>query len=122
MQDTTHSPIQRLDYENLDVYRCAIDFLAFAFDVINGLQRGDGELRDQLKRAAISVVLNIAEGAGKPSAPDRARFLAIARGSAMECGALVDVCMIAGRVERAAAERGKGLLVRIVSMLTRMCR
>jgi len=121
MQDI-HSPIQRLDYENLDVYRCAIEFLAFAFQVINSLQGGDGELRDQLKRASISVVLNIAEGAGKPSAPDRARFHAIARGSAMECGALVDVCVIAGRVEPEAAERGKVLLVRIVSMLTRMCR
>ncbi len=52
MQDI-HSPVQRLDYENLDVYRCAIEFLAFAFQVINSLQRGDGELRDQLKRAAI---------------------------------------------------------------------
>lgn len=116
------SPIQRLDYENLDVYRCAIEFLAFAFQVINSMQRGDGELRDQLKRASISVVLNIAEGAGKPSVPERARFHAIATGSAMECGALVDVCVIAGRLEPQVAEHGKGLLVRIVSMLTRMCR
>jgi len=100
------APIQRLDYENLDVYRCAIEYLAFAFEVIH----------------SISVVLNIAEGAGKPSAPDRARFHAIARGSARECGARVDVCVIAGRVEPEAAERGKVLLVRIVSMLTRMCR
>ena len=115
-------PAQRLDYENLDVYRCAIEFLAIAFQVIESPQRGDGELRDQLRRAAISVVLNIAEGAGKPSAPDRARFHAIARGSAMECGALVDVCLVAGRIDRAIAERGKALLVRIVSMLTRMCR
>jgi four helix bundle protein len=90
--------------------------------LINSLQRGDGELRDQLKRASISVVLNIAEGAGKPSAQDRARFHAMARGSAMECGALVDVCTIAGKVELAAAAHGKSLLVRIVSMLTRMCR
>ena len=121
MQET-HSIANRLDYENLDVYRCAIEFLAFAFQVLNSLQRGDGELRDQLKRAAISVVLNIAEGAGEPSMPDRARIHAIARGSAMECGALVDVCLIAGRIEPAAAEHGKRLLVRVVSMLTKMCR
>ena len=121
MQDL-HSPVQRLDYENLDVYRCAIEFLAFAFQVINSLPRGDGELRDQLQRAAISVVLNIAEEAGKPSAPDRARLHAIARGSAMECGALIDVCVIAARIEPSAAQRGEVLLVRVVSMLTRMCR
>ena len=121
MQDT-HSPIQHLDYENLDVYRCSLEFLAFAFQVIDSLQRGDGELRDQLRRASISVVLNIAEGAGKSSAPDRARFHAIARGSAMECGALVDVGVVAGRRDPAAAQRGKALLVRSVSRLTRMCR
>jgi len=44
-------------------------------------------LRDQLHRASISVVLNIAGGAGRFSAPDKARFSAIARGSATECGA-----------------------------------
>ena len=111
-----------LDYENLDVYRCAIEFLTFAFEVIESLPRGDGELRDQFKRAAMSVVLNIAEGAGNPSTADRTRFHAIARGSAMECGAMVDGCLVARRIEPGRAQYGKSLLVRIVSMLTRMCR
>jgi four helix bundle protein len=112
----------RLDHENLDVYRCAAEFLALALRVAGSLPRGEAELRDQLKRAAISIVLNIAEGSGKPTAADRARFHAIARGSAMECGALIDVYLIAGWIEATQAEYGKGLLVRIVSMLTRMCR
>ena len=79
-----HNPrltLHRLDHENLDVYRCAIEFLAFAFEVTSSLPRGEGELRDQLKRAAISVVLDIAEGIGKPTVADRARYHAIARGS-----------------------------------------
>jgi hypothetical protein len=50
------------------------------------------------------------------------RFRAIARGSAMECGALLDVACAAGFLDQAAAEPGKLLLVRIAAMLTKMCR
>jgi four helix bundle protein len=50
-------------------------------------------LRDQLDRARISIVLNIAEGAGRFSAPDKARFYAIARGSATEWGAVLDLLL-----------------------------
>jgi four helix bundle protein len=46
----------------------------------------------------MSVPLNIAEGAGKPSTADRARYHGIARGSAMECGALLDVCLVASAI------------------------
>ena len=70
----------------------------------------------------MSVPLNIAEGSGKPTAPDRVRFYAIARGSAMECAALVDVCRVAGFLALPEAEEAKTLLARIVAMLTRMCR
>ena len=59
---------------------------------------------------------------GKPSAVDRARFHGIARGSAMECGALLDVCAVAGHVEPALAREGKELVVRVVAMLSKMCR
>ena len=112
----------RLDHEKLHVYQLAIEFFRLALRVVAGLPRGEAELRSQLKRAALSIPLNIAEGAGKPGGPDRARFNAIARGSAMECGALLDVCHLSGNVTDADARGGKALLVRIVSMLSKMCR
>ena len=112
----------RLDHENLDVYRCAIEFLRMAFAIIAATPRGESELRSQLKRAAMSIPLNIAEGAGKPSIVDRARFHAMARGSAMECAAIIDVCVVAEMVCSDDARKAKELLVRIVSMLTKMCR
>ncbi|WP_437963833.1 four helix bundle protein [Sorangium sp. So ce260] len=111
-----------LDHENLDVYHCSIEFLTVALRLAAHLPRGERDLRDQLKRAAMSVPLNIAEGSGKPTTADRARFYAIARGSVMECGALVDVCRAAGFLPSADAEDAKILLVRIAAMLTRMCR
>src|SRR5262245_48971370 len=76
-----------LDAERLDVYRAALEFLGLAGSLRFG--RGLAELRDQLDRASMSIVLNIAEGAGRRSTPDRGRFFAIARGSATECAAIL---------------------------------
>ena len=50
-----------------------------------------GELRDQLERAALSVMLNLAEGSGKESAKDRRRFYSMAFGSVREIQA---ICLI----------------------------
>ena len=58
-----------LDHERLDVYRLALDFLVFAHQVIEALPRGRSHLCDQLTRASTSIVLNLAEGAGKHSKP-----------------------------------------------------
>jgi four helix bundle protein len=110
-----------LDHEKLDVYQCAIEFLEIAFAVVARLPRGHAPLADQLRRAATSIPLNIAEAAGKTSSPDRAHFHAIARGSAMECGAILDVVRLLNVAESEIA-RGKELLVRAVAMLSKMCR
>ena len=117
-----HEPPPRLDPENLDVYRCALEFLRLALRLLATLPRGESELPSQLKRAAMSIPLNIAEGAGKPTVADRSRYHGIARGSAMECAALLDVCTIAGYVAEPQAREGKQLIVRIVAMLSKMCR
>ena len=118
-----HDAEPRLDHENLDVYRCSLEFLRLSLRVVGDLpERGESELRNQIKRAAMSIPLNIAEGAGKPTVGDRARYHAIARGSAMECAALIDVCALAGYLTPDDARLAKQLLVRIVAMLTKMCR
>ena len=69
----------------------------------------------------ISIVLNIAEGAGRRGAADRARFFAIARGSATECAAILDIVRASGLAAATVTWRGRDLLVRIVQMLTRLC-
>lgn len=82
--------------------------------------RGHSKLADQLRRAATSIPLNIAEGSGRAPGPDRRRFYAIARGSAMECSAIVDVCRLLGLVPTQLGEACKDKLERIVAMLSRM--
>ena len=105
-----------LGFQRLDVYRCAVRLLALASALAARLPRGNGELADQLRRAALSIPLNIAEGSGKEGR-DSARFYAIARGSALECAAVLDAMEALGLV--AAAEE-RELVERIVSMLTKM--
>ena len=111
-----------LAHERLDVYQCAVEFLALSSRLVDSLPRGNSGIADQLRRAALSVPLSIAEGAGKPTTADRKRFCGIARGSAMECGAILDACRVLGLSELVLIDQGKQLLVRIVSMLTKMSR
>jgi four helix bundle protein len=111
-----------LDYERLDVYQCAIKHLAFVFRSIPKLPRGYSALIDQWRRAATSVSLNIAEAVGKTSDADRSNRYAIARGEAMECGAIIDVVRLVGTIPESELADAKQLLVRVVGMLTKLCR
>lgn len=111
-----------LAHEKLDVYRCSIEFLALVADVTREATKGNAAVVDQLRRASMSIPLNIAESAGRTGVSDRARFFGIARGSAMECSAILDVCRVTGAIDAGAISRGKELLVRIVEMLTKLCR
>jgi four helix bundle protein len=111
-----------LDHERLDAYQCALRFAALSFEVLERMPRGHAELSDQLRRATISIPLNIAEGSGKPTDKDGSRDHAIARGSALECAAIVDLLHMQALIEPASAAEAKSLWVRLVAMLTKMCR
>ena len=115
-------PEVMLYHERLDVYQLSIQFAAAAVAVSERIPRGHAPLADQLRRAAISIPLNIAEGVGKPSKAEQARFHAIARGSAMECGAILDVARVLGVEPTESLQQAKDTVVRIVAMLSKMCR
>jgi four helix bundle protein len=107
-----------LDAEKLDCYRLAVEFQALAARLVP--RRHQAVLRDQLDRASVSIVLNIAEGAGRVSPADKGRFYAMARGSATECAAVIDLLWARGLVDPTLRNRARSLLVRIVQMLTRL--
>ena len=110
-----------LSHEKLDVYQRSIEFLAAALLIAEKLPRGQAPLADQFRRAAMSIPLNIAEGSGRaPGSADRARFRGIARGSAMECGAILDVVRLLDVAPDADSAQAKSLLTRIVEMLSKM--
>lgn len=88
--------------------------------VASRLRVTPASLRDQLDRAAASRVLNLAEGVGRASAADRAHFFAMARGSAFECAAVLDVLHARAALPETAYRDARGLLVRAVQMLSRL--
>jgi four helix bundle protein len=81
------------DHERLDVYQEAIAFCGWVGDLFSEVT-AKASAKDQLDRASTSIPLNIAEGNGKFSNADRARFLEIACGSALECAASLDVLAV----------------------------
>jgi len=48
-------------------------------------------IKDQWKRASISILLNLAEGTGRMSVQDKKHFYTISRGSVFECAAILDL-------------------------------
>ena len=104
------------DHEKLKVYHESVAFVAWADEI---LQRcpDKAAVKDQLDRASTSIPLNIAEGNGKWSNRDRCRFLEIARGSAVESAACLDVLVAKKRLTAMDVEPGKRQLHAIVSML-----
>ena len=108
-------------FEKLDVYQCSIQFVATAARVISELPGGYSSLADQLRRAALSVPVNVAEGVGRTSAADRRRHYAIARGSAMECAAILDACRVRQVVAPDLLAAGRSGLIRTGQMLSKMC-
>jgi len=107
------------DHERLDVYQEAIAFCGWAGDLLSDVA-GEAAAKDQLDRASTSLPLNIAEGNGKFSDADRSRFLEIARGSALECAACLDVLAVRRLVDTERVVPAKEQLVRIVNMLMGM--
>jgi four helix bundle protein len=104
------------DHERLDAYRESIRFVAWASEMLFNLE-SKAAAKDQMDRAATSVPLNLAEGNGKRSARDRARFFEIARGSALECATCLDVLVARGLLLQATAQEGKGILLSVVSLI-----
>ena len=109
-----------LDHEKLDAYHIAIEFVILSDAVIEHLPRGRGYLSDQLQRAALSISLNIAEGAGEYASDEKARFYRMAKRSATECAGILDVCRKLQLLDEYKYAKGRDLIVRIVSILTKM--
>jgi len=107
------------DHERLNVYQEAIAFCGWVGDLLNEIT-AKAAAKDQLDRASTSIPLNIAEGNGKFSNADRARFLEIARGSALECAGCIDVLRSRKLIGPERMLPAKEQLVRIVNMLVGM--
>jgi four helix bundle protein len=106
-----------LDAEKLHAYRVALDLQVLCATLVPPHHR---VLHDQLERASLSSVCCIAEGAGRRSRRDKRRFYVMARGSANETAALVDVLRARRLAPEAVCANARSLAVRVVQMTTKL--
>ena len=113
-----------LDHEKLVVYQQELKFLTWVTEFLIELSQvtiaSTREVRDQLDRASVSILLNTAEANGRRRGQQRAKYFDEARGSALECGACLDAAVAKKFVAKERIDQGKGILIGIVSMLVKL--
>jgi four helix bundle protein len=98
------------NHEDLEAYQVSIQFVGWLDTMIAGATCST-DLQSKLDRSSTAIVLNLAEGCGRFTPADQAKFYDTARKSAMHTATLLD---IAGGAE---AETGRTTLLRISAML-----
>ena len=91
----------QLNHQKLIVFIAAQEFSVECYKIIKvfpGEERFN--LVQQIRRAALSVVLNIAEGASRKSLAERRRFFEIARSSLVEVDAAFDIAFRLGYLDK----------------------
>ena len=104
------------DHEKLHVYHAALAFVGKATDLLERVPK-QMAAHNQLDRASTAIPLNIAEGTGKFTPPDRCRYYDTARGSALECAACLDVLVVKKVFCAEDVAESKENLISVVSML-----
>lgn len=113
------------DHEKLEVYQLELAFITWVTPLLAKVKQSSPQIRvaevlDQLDRASLSALLNTAEGNGRRQRQTRAKFFDDARGSATECAACLDALVAKKLSTIEEVQEGKELLLRIVSMLTKL--
>jgi four helix bundle protein len=113
------------DHENLDVYQLELRFVGWVTALLTNVKQRPSDARiaegsDQLDRASLSSLLNTAEGNGRRQRQTRAKFFDDARGSVTEYAACLDALVAKGMCTKEEIQKGKEMLLRIASMLTKL--
>ena len=107
-------------HEKLEVYQKSVQFLKEVIVLVRLLPNGNSDIINQLRRAAVSISLNIAEGAGKTGNADKKRYYSIARGSTLECAAIFDVLKSWSLVDENVLRNSTSLLYSLAAMLSKL--
>ncbi len=114
----------QFDHEKLDVYKLELRFVTWVTELLRQTRETNStetrEVRNQLDRASLSMLLNTAEGNGRRASLMRARFFDDARGSATECAACLDALVAKQASENARVAEGKAMLLRVVAILCKL--
>ena len=113
------------DYKNLEVWKLAKDFAVLVYKATNGFPREEVYgLTSQIRRAAVSVSANIAEGVGRDSDSELLRYLRIALGSLNETETLMiiaqELTYVSTEEAKTFEDRSKDLGVRMRNLATKI--
>ena len=110
------TPDRFFSHETLDVYQMALRLTGWVEDMRTGLSCS-ADLQSRLDRSSTAVVLNIAEGNGRFSGVDHAKFLGIAYRATVQSASLVDLATVNISGPAARVQEGRDMLRRIAAML-----
>ena len=110
------------DFEKLEVYGLIVDLNKDVLSRIYKSKIFDTYLSDQLKRATLSIALNLAEGVGRRSVKDKRHFYVMARASTFESVALTQVLNSQGLISEEEYLSWYGRYEQISKMLFGMIR
>jgi four helix bundle protein len=117
-----HRRAMALKHQRLIVYQKALDVLVSVLHITRGAKPGWSDLCNQMKRAATSIALNIAEGSAEYSPAEKARLYRIALRSCAECHAACDVMVKVEVTSSDMIAAPQAAMEEIVAMLTAMCK
>lgn len=103
-------------HEKLRVSQTSIEFLVWLQKILELIPKRNA-VYNQLDRASTSIPLNIAEGNGRFTPRDRCKYFDIARGSALECAAALDIVVAKTILKEDEIKPGKEILINVVSMI-----
>ena len=107
------------NYRELKVWQRSIELVQEVYKLVKKLPKEETYcLSDQMRRAAVSIPSNIAEGQDRNSRKEFIYFLSIARGSKSELDTQVEICLRIGYFNLLDAERVLGLLQEVSMMIT----
>ena len=106
-------------FESFDVWKRAIEFADKMFDVADSLpQKYQFSLGEQLRRAALSIPTNLAEGSGRDNPKEKRYFYGLAKGSVYEVVSLLVMIGKRGHLAREEYRRYYGEADEIAAMVT----
>ena len=105
-------------FEDLNVYKAAQQFRRRMYQVAKLLPADERfALAQQMRRAAISLTNNLAEGYGRYTWQDRTHFCRQARGSLMELVDDIDICREEGYIAEAEAKLGREQAAQVLQLM-----
>lgn len=109
------------DYKELDVWQKGVHLTTEAYRITRDFPHAETYgLTSQIRRAAVSVPANIAEGWGRGSAKEYIQFLMVARGSLLELETHLIISNRLGYLNETKSETARGLIVDVGKMFTRL--